>query len=174
MFSILRMGSRQYHVSLGSRIRVEKIDAKKGETWSSKEVLAFQDEKGAFTLGTPLVSKAEVRARVVRHGKEKKVLILKKKRRKGYRRTQGHRQNFTELYIEALANPEGKWKEVEKKVSKKTDSATKVTAKKVTTKKEATKKMKSQKVGAKKVTSPQTKTAPKKPVAKKPAKAKKD
>ena len=169
MFSILRMGSRQYHVSLGSRIRVEKIDAKKGETWSSKEVLAFQDEKGAFTLGTPLVSKAEVRARVVRHGKEKKVLILKKKRRKGYRRTQGHRQNFTELYIEALANPEGKWKEVEKKVSKKTDSATKVT-----TKKEATKKMKSQTVGAKKVTSPQTKTAPKKPVAKKPAKAKKD
>ena len=115
MFSILKMGSKQYNISLGSRIRVEKLNVMQGSTWSSKEVLAFQDDKGAFTFGTPLVSKAEVRARVVCHGKTKKVLILKKKRRKGYRRTQGHRQNFTELFIEALANPQGKWHEVSEK-----------------------------------------------------------
>ena len=143
MFSILRMGSKQYNISLGSRIRVEKLDVKKGETWSSKEVLAFQDEKGTFTLGTPLVSKAEVRARVVRHGKAKKILILKKKRRKGYRRTQGHRQNFTELFVEALADSQGNWKEVEKKKSSPKKKASSSATSKTVVKKENKKSSKS-------------------------------
>ncbi len=147
MISTVRIGSKQYSVTLGSRIRVEKLDAKKGDTWISKEVLAVQDDKGGLTLGTPLVSQAEIKSRVVCHGKNKKVLILKKKRRKGYRRTQGHRQAFTELFVEALSDSKGQWVELKKQVktsqkavSKKpvSQKTTKVEEKKASTKKAST------------------------------------
>ena len=118
MHSVFQIGSKQYNVTLGSRIRVEKLNAQKGDFWTSKEVLFVQDNKGAFAVGEPFVSQAQVKARVVRHGKAKKILILKKKRRKGYRRTQGHRQLFTELVIEALSDQTGKWVEIKKKAKK--------------------------------------------------------
>ena len=118
MNSIFQIGSKQYNVTLGSRIRVEKLNAQKGDFWTSKEVLFVQDDKGALAIGEPFVSQAQVKARVVRHGKAKKILVLKKKRRKGYRRTQGHRQLFTELVIEALSDQTGKWVEVKKKAKK--------------------------------------------------------
>ena len=115
MISIVRIGSRQYNVTLGSKIRVEKLDVKKGDFWTSKDVLSFQDDKGKFTIGEPFVNGAQIKAQVIRHGKTKKIIILKKKRRKGYRRTQGHRQLFTELFISALSDSSGKWTEVKKK-----------------------------------------------------------
>ena len=144
MHSVFQIGSKQYNVTLGSRIRVEKLNAQKGDFWTSKEVLFVQDSKGAFAVGEPFVSQAQVKARVVRHGKAKKVLILKKKRRKGYRRTQGHRQLFTEIVIEALSDQTGKWVEVKKKAKqnvekqmkkKQADSKTKVKSKTVSVEK---------------------------------------
>ena len=130
MNSVFQIGSKQYNVTLGSRIRVEKLNAQKGDFWTSKEVLFVQDDKGAFAVGEPFVKQAQVKARIVRHAKAKKVLIVKKKRRKGYRRTQGHRQLFTELVIEALSDQTGKWVEV-KKTAKKTSSGKEKTKQKV-------------------------------------------
>ena len=120
MTSIVKIGSKQYSVSLGARLRVEKISAQKGSTWQGGQVLCLTHDKGQTQIGEPFIKKAQVKAQVVRHGKEKKVLILKKKRRKGYRRTKGHRQMFTELFVTALADAEGKWLEQPKKPQLKT------------------------------------------------------
>ena len=119
MLSTVVIGSKQYSVALGDRLRVEKLDQKKGSLWVGKKVLAVMDDKKNLTVGDPLVNKAQVKALVVGHGKAKKVLVLKKKRRKGYRRTQGHRQIFTELFITALSSADGKWHEYKRPQSKK-------------------------------------------------------
>ena len=120
MISTVRLGSRQYEVSLGARLRVEKLPEKKGAIWQGGEVLSFQNDQGKMVFGTPVLEKAGVKARIVRHGKAKKILVLKKKRRKGYRRTQGHRQNFTEIVVTGLSDDQGNWKTfVEKKSTSK-------------------------------------------------------
>ncbi len=109
MISTVLIGNKQFSVRLGSRLRVEKLQLNKGDLWLGKTVLAVQMDNGEAVFGEPFVKKAQVKARVVRHGKAKKVLILKKNRRKGYRRTLGHRQLFTEICVEALSNPQGQW-----------------------------------------------------------------
>lgn len=146
MLSTCIIGSKQYLVSLGSTFRVEKLDVKKGESWEGTQVLFVQNENGDLTVGQPLVEKAGVKAKVLRHGKDKKILIVKKKRRKGYRRTQGHRQDFTEILIEALADEKGTWhtyKPVKREAKAKKKTATpvkKAGAKKEVMKKEVVKK----------------------------------
>lgn len=109
MLSTFAFGSKQYLVRLGSIIKVEKMNVKKGDVWTSDQVLLFQNEKGELAIGQPSVQKAQVKGRIIRHGKHKKILMIKKKRRKGYRRTQGHRQQFTELQIVGLADEKGVW-----------------------------------------------------------------
>jgi len=109
MISTILIGNKQFSVRPGSRLRVEKLNIKKGDLWLGKEVLAIQKDDEEAVFGEPFINKAQVKARVVRHGKAKKVLILKKNRRKGYRRTSGHRQLFTEIYIEALSDSAGQW-----------------------------------------------------------------
>lgn len=109
MISTILVGNKQFSVRLGSRLRVEKLDVKQGDLWLGKEVLAIQKDNGEAVFGEPFINKAQVKARVVKHGKAKKVLILKKNRRKGYRRTLGHRQFFTEIHIEALSDSTGQW-----------------------------------------------------------------
>ena len=111
MISTIKIGSKQYSVSLGERFRVEKQDEKKGSLWTGAQVLALLSKEGELIVGKPFLETARVKARVLSHGKAKKVLILKKKRRKGYRRTQGHRQMYTELLIEALSDEKGQWYE---------------------------------------------------------------
>ena len=107
MYAVIQNGAHQYRVQPGDFIRVEKIKLSVGESWKCSEVLAFQDKKGLLITGKPFVEKAEIRAQVIRHGKSKKKLVFKKKRRKGYRKTRGHRQEFTELYICAFRAPDG-------------------------------------------------------------------
>ena len=129
MYVVIEKGSHQYRIQLGQFIKTEKITLAPGEIWKCDLVLAFQDKAGVLTTGTPYVEKAEVIGRVIRHGKSKKLLVFKKKRRKGYRRTQGHRQEFTEIYIEAISTPNGEKikkklkskQKIENKISKKTD-----------------------------------------------------
>ncbi len=98
-YAIIRTGGKQYRVTPGEVLRVEKLplgDEQKQVEFS--EVLVTSDDAGV-RIGQPLVPGARVLARVIRHGKAKKILVFKKKRRKNYRRRYGHRQPFTEVQI---------------------------------------------------------------------------
>ena len=119
MYAVIQKGIHQYKVHLGQFLKLEKLPLSPGQNWKCQQVLLFQEEDGHLVTGTPYVEAAEIRARIIRHGKSKKVLVFKKNRRKGYRRTKGHRQEFTEVYIEALYSPSGKWLKKEYPVSSK-------------------------------------------------------
>lgn len=97
-YAVIRTGGKQYRVTPGDVIRIEKLDGDPGSEVQFAEVLMTADE-GTVHLGSPLVSGARVTGHVVQQGKAKKVLIFKKKRRKNYRRRQGHRQQFTAVRV---------------------------------------------------------------------------
>ena len=97
-YAIIRTGGKQYQVSAGSLLRVEKITGKVGDTVELKDVLALMGEDDA-RIGQPIVEGAVVTATIVEQDKAKKVLVFKKKRRKGYRVKRGHRQMYTALKI---------------------------------------------------------------------------
>ncbi len=104
MSAIVRLGTTQAKVSEGDRIKVEKIDAPAGETIEIKEVLALiTGEETEF--GAPTVEGATVEAKVIRHGRGKKITVFKMKRRKRYRLKRGHRQDFTEIEIDRIIRP---------------------------------------------------------------------
>ncbi len=103
MYAIIRTGGKQYQVSPGDRLRVEKIEGNVGDTVELTDVLAVVDGEDA-RIGQPVVDGAKVVARIVEHGKAKKVLVYKKKRRKGYEVKNGHRQLFTSLQINEIAS----------------------------------------------------------------------
>lgn len=105
MYAIIRTGGKQYKVQAGDVLRVEKLDQKLGSEVELSEVLFVGGDKSF--VGAPLVSGAKVVAVVTQHDKDKKILVFKKKRRKGYRNLKGHRQPFTELFIQAITSPEG-------------------------------------------------------------------
>ena len=100
-YAVIRTGGKQYRVTPGDIIRVEKLGGEPGAAVAFEEVLMTADE-GAIHVGAPLVPGARVTAQVVQQGKAKKILILKKKRRKNYRRHQGHRQQFTAVRVTAI------------------------------------------------------------------------
>lgn len=101
-YAIVRTGGKQYQVSTGALLRVEKIAGNVGDTVELKDVLAVFD--GANTkIGQPTVEGAVVVARIVEQDKAKKVLVFKKKRRKGYRVKRGHRQMYTALEISGIS-----------------------------------------------------------------------
>jgi large subunit ribosomal protein L21 len=95
-FAIVRTGGKQFRVEKGAKVRVPSI---KGDVGASVEldVLATADKVGA-----PLVDGARVSATVVDHGRGEKIVVFKKKRRKQYKRTKGHRQGYTTLKIESI------------------------------------------------------------------------
>jgi large subunit ribosomal protein L21 len=97
-YAIIRTGGKQYQVSAGSLVRVEKISGNVGDTVELKDVLAVVDGDDA-KIGQPTVEGAVVTATIVEQDKAPKVLVFKKKRRKGYRVKRGHRQMFTALKI---------------------------------------------------------------------------
>ncbi|MFC1827568.1 50S ribosomal protein L21 [Thermodesulfobacteriota bacterium] len=99
---MIRTGGKQYQVSAGSLVRVEKISGNIGDTVELKDVLAVIDGDNA-KIGQPTVEGAVVTATIVEQDKAKKVLVFKKKRRKGYRVKRGHRQMFTALKISDIS-----------------------------------------------------------------------
>lgn len=101
MHAVIITGGKQYRVTTGSIIEVEKLDANVGDTVKIDQVLALSGEK--TVIGTPTVKGAVVEAQVLEQGKADKVLIFKKKRRHNYKRKNGHRQRFTALHITAIA-----------------------------------------------------------------------
>ncbi|MDR2074865.1 MAG: 50S ribosomal protein L21 [Holosporales bacterium] len=99
MFAVIKTGGKQYCVKPGNVLKVEKLDVEQNATVSLDEVLMTSDDKGKVTVGTPVVSGAIVNAEVVRHTRNDKVIVFKKKRRHNYRRKNGHRQWMTVLKI---------------------------------------------------------------------------
>ena len=101
MYAVIKTGGKQYKVAAGEKIKVEQIAADVGQEIVIDQVLAVGN--GAeLKVGTPLVAGASVKATVVSHGKHDKVRIFKMRRRKHYKKSQGHRQNFTELQINSV------------------------------------------------------------------------
>lgn len=98
MYAIFRTGDKQFRAEPGRTVRVPSLDAEIGETVTFDEVLLASTDDGT-QVGAPTVAGASVTGEVVRHGKDRKVIIFKWKRRKNYRRKQGHRQKFTEVRI---------------------------------------------------------------------------
>lgn len=97
-YAVVRTGGKQYRVSPGDLIRVESLAAEPGSTVELHEVL-LAAAGGAVRIGTPIVDGVKVTAAVVEHGKSKKVLVFKMKRRKNQRRKRGHRQHTTTLRV---------------------------------------------------------------------------
>jgi len=101
MYAVIKTGGKQYKVAAGEKIKVEQIAADVGQEVVIEQVLAVGN--GAeLKVGTPLVTGATVKATVVAHGKHDKVRIFKMRRRKHYKKSQGHRQTYTELEISAV------------------------------------------------------------------------
>lgn len=101
MYAIIKTGGKQYKVSEGDKLKVEKLDAESGKKVTFEEVLLIGGEKPK--VGTPKVSGAKVVGEVVRHGKRKKVIVFHRRKRKGFHKKQGHRQEFTEVKIEKIS-----------------------------------------------------------------------
>ena len=101
MFAVIKTGGKQYRVATGDTLRVESIGADVGSVVTLTEVLAVGNGSDV-RVGTPLVAGAAVTATVVSHGRHDKVRIFKMRRRKHYRKTLGHRQNYTEIQISGI------------------------------------------------------------------------
>ena len=98
MYAVIKTGGKQYKVVAGERLKVEKIVGDVGATVVIDKVLMISDAANT-TIGAPLIAGATVSATVLSHGRADKVMIFKFRRRKHYRKTQGHRQSFTEIQI---------------------------------------------------------------------------
>lgn len=101
MYAVFQTGGKQYKVSEGDLVRVERLDGQVGDKVRINEVLMVAGKKG-LQVGAPLVPKAEVIGRIVEQGKNRKIIVFKQKRRKGYRRKTGHRQQYTCLRIDKI------------------------------------------------------------------------
>ncbi|MDR0331622.1 MAG: 50S ribosomal protein L21 [Chitinispirillales bacterium] len=103
MYSIIEQGGFQFKVSPGMKLRVPLIiSAAAGSSLTIERVLLTDDGSGNISVGAPTVSGATVSAKVLDHGADKKVLVIKKKRRKDYKRKNGHRQKFTRIEIVSI------------------------------------------------------------------------
>lgn len=102
MFAVVKTGGKQYRVAKDDVIRVEKLDAEAGATVLLDQVLMIADEAGAKT-GTPVLEGAVVEAEVLEQARNRKITIIKKKRRQNYRRKKGHRQHVTVLKVVDIA-----------------------------------------------------------------------
>lgn len=102
MYAILENGGKQYRISEGSTVLLEKLVAEPGETVTFSEILAVGTED-KLHFGTPYVENASITGKVVGHGKAKKIVVFKYKAKKNYRRKQGHRQPFTRITIEKIS-----------------------------------------------------------------------
>jgi large subunit ribosomal protein L21 len=103
MYAIIQTGGKQYRVNEGMILKIEKIAGEKGDKITLPEVLLVSGDDGEIKVGNPVVPNVLVTAEICEQGKEKKVVVYKYKKRKNYRRKQGHRQPFTKIKIENIA-----------------------------------------------------------------------
>ena len=122
MFAIINIAGKQFRVEEGDQIKVPHLSTDAGKSLAFDKVLLVNDGK-KVQLGSPLLSNASISATVVEHGRGRKIRILKKKRRKGYRRNNGHRQNYSLIKIDSISTTSKKksTKKTKEKTSKKED-----------------------------------------------------
>ena len=101
MYAVLKTGGKQYRVKEGDIIKIEKVDGEVGQAVELGEVLLIGNSQEP-KIGQPLVPNAKIVADIIDQGKAKKIIVFKSKRRKGYRKKQGHRQMFTSLKINKI------------------------------------------------------------------------
>ena len=118
-YAVIQTGGKQYKVSAGEIIKVEKLaESKPASKEEFKEILAYGDDK-SIELGEPTVSGAKVEAELLKNGKERTVLIFKKRRRKNSRRKNGHRQQYSLIRINKIFSKDGKVLSEAEKMKKK-------------------------------------------------------
>jgi large subunit ribosomal protein L21 len=98
MYAVIQTGGKQYKVKEGEILRIEKVPGVEGQAVTFQRVLFVSNDQDV-KVGTPLLSNAQVEGEIVKNGRAKKILVFKKKRRKGFAKKQGHRQDFTEVKI---------------------------------------------------------------------------
>ena len=140
MYAIVEIAGQQFKVAKDQKVFVHRLQEEEGAKVSFDKVLLL-DNKGTVTVGAPAIEGAEVSAKILGHLKGDKVIVFKKKRRKGYRVKNGHRQAFTEIQIEGIAASGAKKKAAKKTATKKVEPK-KEEAPKVEVKKAAPKKAK--------------------------------
>jgi large subunit ribosomal protein L21 len=101
MYAVLETGSKQYRVAAGDRLEIERLETEAGKSFTFDRVLMINND-GKLTIGSPTVAKASVVADVVEHIRGEKKVAFKMKRRKGYHRTVGHRQELTVVQIKEI------------------------------------------------------------------------
>ncbi len=101
MYAIIQSGGKQYRVTEGMKLKLEKLSGDEGQDVTIGEVLAVSDGT-TTTIGSPYIGGASVTGKIMSHGKARKVTVFKYKRRKDYKKKVGHRQHFTELLIEKI------------------------------------------------------------------------
>ena len=158
MYAVVEIAGQQFKVEKDQKVYVNRLEGKEGSKVSFDNILML-DNSGKTTIGTPIVQGASVEAKIVKHLKDDKVIVFKKKRRKGYKVKNGHRQSLTQIVVENIlekakkAKVESKPKKeydkndssvkktvAKKAVSKKKPAAKKPVVKKTTAKKTETKK----------------------------------
>ena len=102
MYAIIRTGGKQYQVAAGDILRVEKLQGNVGDTVELSDILMVVDGE-EIKIGQPVIEGAKVVAKITEQGKADKVIVFKKKRRKGYKVKRGHRQQYTALSIEEIS-----------------------------------------------------------------------
>ncbi len=101
MYAVFRTGGKQFRAEPGARLQIPTLDAQAGDTVVFDDVLLAADGDDV-AVGTPTVDGASVKAEVLGHGRTKKVIVFKRKRRKQYRKKQGHRQGYTEIQVSEI------------------------------------------------------------------------
>ena len=162
MYAIVEIGGKQVKVEKDQKVFVNRLEGKEGSKVTFDNILLL-DNSGKVVLGTPSIKGAAVEAKILKHLKDDKVIVFKKKRRKGYKVKNGHRQFLTEIMVEKILEKGAKLKSDDKvEVKESKPAAKKPAANKPAVKKPAAKKPAVKKPAAKK-------PAVKKPAVKKPA-----
>ena len=102
MYAVFASGGKQHRVEVGTLIDLEKLDVSIGETINFSDVLVISDNEGDVQVGAPYLENVTVTGEVVTQTKGKKILVFKSKRRKGYSRRRGHRQNLTRIKVTGI------------------------------------------------------------------------
>jgi len=140
MYAVVEIAGQQFKVEKGQEIFVHRLKGKEGDKVEFENVLLI-DNNGKLTIGMPTIAQSSIMAEILSHDKGDKVIVFKKKRRKGYKVKKGHRQSFTKLKITNIAAPGIAKSTPIKKVETKTTTK-KTAVKKTTTKKPTTTKSK--------------------------------